>query len=350
MAREFHPVANIFPMLGAAELRGLAEDIRANGLRVPIVLHADGRILDGRNRALACDEAGVQPTYETWSGDGDAVKYVVSLNLHRRHLDEGQRAAVAGRIANLGEGRPKETAQICAVSTVAPISQAEAAELLNVSRRSVQHAAKVLNHGTPELLAAVDAGEVAVSVAAEIAKLPHDEQPAELGRVIHRANFTGEQEWFTPPEFIEAARVAMGAIDLDPATCAKAQETVKAERYFTADDDGLARDWHGRVWMNPPYSQPAISQFVDKLVESYLSGEVTEAIALTHNYTDTSWFHRAASAARWICFTRGRIRFVSASGQLAAPTQGQAFFYFGQNPAAFRGAFAEIGLLVEVVR
>jgi phage N-6-adenine-methyltransferase len=161
----------------------------------------------------------------------------------------------------------------------------------------------------------------------------------------HRAQGTGENEWYTPAEYIEAAREVLGGFDLDPATSEKAQERVRAALWFTADDDGLTKPWHGKVWLNPPYSQPLVHQFIAKLVEEVGSGNVPEAVLLTHNYTDTGWFHLAESAATNICFTRGRIRFESADGSLAAPTQGQAFFYFGQRGGAFRNAFSRFGFV-----
>lgn len=161
----------------------------------------------------------------------------------------------------------------------------------------------------------------------------------------HRAEGTGENEWFTPTEYIEAAREVMGGIDLDPATHEVAQRTVQAAEYFTAKDDGLKLSWHGRVWLNPPYAQPYIAQFVAKLVAEFSDGSVEQAILLTHNYTDTTWFHQAEASASLLCFTRGRIRFVDPDGGLCAPTQGQAFFYFGGQAEKFREAFSRFGFV-----
>lgn len=100
--------------------------------------------------------------------------------------------------------------------------------------------------------------------------------------------------------------------------------------------------------MNPPYAQPHIANFIEKLASEYESGKVSEAIALTHNYTDTQWFHRAANSCAAICFTRGRIGFLSPEGKRAAPTQGQAFFYFGDKVNSFAETFRSIGFVVEV--
>jgi hypothetical protein len=79
---------------------------------------------------------------------------------------------------------------------------------------------------------------------------------------------TGEYEWYTPPKYIELARAVLGEIDLDPASSEKAQEAVRAKRYFTAADQGLRHEWRGRVWLNPPYAQPLIGQFVLRWLRS----------------------------------------------------------------------------------
>jgi phage N-6-adenine-methyltransferase len=170
---------------------------------------------------------------------------------------------------------------------------------------------------------------------------------AERGSTEQRGSSgTGENEWHTPEEYLAAARDVLGEFDLDPASTALAQQAVRATRYFTKETDGLQQPWHGRVWLNPPYAQPFIASFVLKLVTEVRAGRVTAAILLTHNYTDTAWFHEAASACAAICFTRGRVRFVSPSGELAAPTQGQAFFYFGPEPERFAERFAAVGFVV----
>jgi phage N-6-adenine-methyltransferase len=163
--------------------------------------------------------------------------------------------------------------------------------------------------------------------------------------------FTGENEWYTPDIYLDAVRELFGGeIELDAASSDAAQKIVRAKHHFTKVDDAMSKEWWGKVWLNPPYSQPDIAHFVSKLVGEVFNGNVKEAVLLTHNYTDTAWFHEAASAASAICFTRGRVKFYNAAGEVAAPTQGQAFAYFGKRWADFAAHFENHGFIVRVSR
>ena len=117
--REFHPVANLFPLLSGDDLEALTGDIETNGLLEPIWLHPDGRIVDGRNRYRACQAAGVEPRFRTWDGRGSLVEFVVSLNLHRRHLTSSQRAMAAleaeAELAKEAEDRKREAGRRAAL-------------------------------------------------------------------------------------------------------------------------------------------------------------------------------------------------------------------------------------------
>ena len=168
-----HPLCSIFPAMSAPEFEALKADIAAHGLREPVWTWR-GSIIDGRHRWQACMDLGIEPMTREHDGDESTlVGFVLSMNLSRRHLSESQRAAVATKLAALSRGRPSENAQICA------ITQQEAADKLNVSRRSVQLAREVIEKGSPELAAAVDQGEVSVSAAAVVAKtVPKEEQAA----------------------------------------------------------------------------------------------------------------------------------------------------------------------------
>ena len=157
---------------------------------------------------------------------------------------------------------------------------------------------------------------------------------------------TGDEESYTPQQFIESARKVMGSIDLDPASNDMAQEIVKAGVYHTIDDDGLTKEWAGNVWMNPPYTSLIINKFINKIVEHYQACEISQAIVLTNNNTDTSWFHAGMKSAAAVCLTSGRINFIKRDGSTSSPTNGQLFFYFGSNVEAFKQEFSQHGMIM----
>ena len=156
----------------------------------------------------------------------------------------------------------------------------------------------------------------------------------------------GENEWYTPAPYIEAAREVMRGIDLDPASSEVAQKVVQAGTYYTMDDDGLSKVWFGNVWMNPPYSKDLISRFTERMRLSYEDGQIAQSITLVNNATETTWFQQLASVASAFCFRSGRIRFCDATGEPAkSPLQGQCFIYLGASSKRFCTAFASFGLV-----
>jgi N6-adenosine-specific RNA methylase IME4 len=179
-----HPLANLFPML-ADERRDSFRTSLAEQQNHPIVLHM-GMILDGRNRERELVELGKPVSYVVFTGSSrEAFNFVMAENLERRHLTESQRAMVAAKAATMRLGDNQHSAppaQICAPNlfedatddpakeVAGVISQTEAGEMLNVSRRSVQSATTVLEKAAPELQEAVEQGRIAVSTAAEFAK------------------------------------------------------------------------------------------------------------------------------------------------------------------------------------
>jgi len=181
-ALRVHPAASLFPEMNASEFASLKADIRDRGLMVPISLSADGRIIDGRHRYKACRELKIEPTCVRNKGyDNEAIiaAAIVSLNLKRRHLDESQRAMVAARLRaifskeNASPAKKEEGGDSSAnLRSEKGKASEKAAAALNVSARSVEHAAKVLASAAEELISAVDTGVVAVSAAASLAKLP----------------------------------------------------------------------------------------------------------------------------------------------------------------------------------
>jgi hypothetical protein len=183
---EFHAVAELLPLMVGKQFDELVEDIRANGLKLPIWRH-DGKIIDGRNRYLACKKAGVEPKFQEWDGKGSLVRFVFSVNVPRRHLSESQRAMIAAKLATWKPGTSKQKAMAgerrgiprpCDEEFTVP----EAAEMLNVDQTTIREAKRVHRDGAPEVIAAVQEGEVSVHMAEKVLDLPKGQQPAALAR------------------------------------------------------------------------------------------------------------------------------------------------------------------------
>jgi hypothetical protein len=169
---KFHPYSEVFPLIEGADFDSLVADIKEHGLREKIWLY-DGKVIDGRNRFLACQKAKVKPQYRELKGkDEGALAFVISANVNRRHLTPQQRAMAAARIATMRQGARTDIAPRDAMS------QTDAAEELDVSRRSVQRAKQVIEKGSAALQAAVESGEVPLKKAATVVDLPKKEQLA----------------------------------------------------------------------------------------------------------------------------------------------------------------------------
>jgi len=163
----------------------------------------------------------------------------------------------------------------------------------------------------------------------------------------HVANNSGDNEWYTPEIYINAARETLGTIDLDPASNPTANEIVKAKTFYTAEDSGLEKEWVGNVWMNPPYESRLIGSFIDKLLVHYVKEQIPQAIVLVNNATETQWFQLIAEAARASCFPKGRVKFWHPRKE-AVPLQGQSILYLGQNKERFIQNFHQFGVCWEV--
>lgn len=159
---EFHPLANLFPLMEGADFDEFVADIKANGQREPIIVH-EGKILEGRNRWRATQELAIEPILEEYMPelDGESpMAFVMSRNLHRRHLSAGQRAMVVARMEASSERGEKQ----------------DMAALAHVDRKTLYQAGVVLENASPELVKAVDQGHIAVSLAAKAASLDPEMQ------------------------------------------------------------------------------------------------------------------------------------------------------------------------------
>lgn len=154
---EFHEVANLFPLMDGKEYDELCQDIKDNGLLEQIWIHPDGSILDGRNRYRACLQVGIEPSYNYWQNyDQTELEFVLSKNLHRRHLNETQRAIIASKITNTSHGGNRKNQ---AENFPLEIRQSDAANMLNVSDRTIRTVRTVAKEA-PELLQKMEAGKM----------------------------------------------------------------------------------------------------------------------------------------------------------------------------------------------
>lgn len=170
MTYALHPLCETLPDMPADQFRRLVDDIKANGLRHAIVLY-EGKILDGRHRYRACDEAGITARFESFDGT-DPLAFVLSENLARRHLSESQRAMVAAKLANLGQGQPKKDANL----HLSSVTRTQASDLLGVSKRSVAAATEIKRKGIPALVQKVESGAITIHEAEKIAELGREAQ------------------------------------------------------------------------------------------------------------------------------------------------------------------------------
>lgn len=180
-----HPAANLFPMMPDDQYQAFKEDIRKNGFQQDVTFYK-GQILDGRNRYKAAIELDLLDELPICEIDDDTnfdpYQWVISRNLHRRHLNESQRSMVGARLAKLREGRPPNTGETVSIDTVNAPSLEKAAEQLQVGRASIARAKTVLNEGSQDLIDAVDQGKVAVSRAAAVAKEVPKERQLEVAK------------------------------------------------------------------------------------------------------------------------------------------------------------------------
>lgn len=163
-----HEAASIFPDMTSVEFDELKADIKKNGLRLPILVFRN-QIIDGRQRVRACKALGIAPRYQAVHQAQKSIpEYIISMNLKRRHLNDSQRAMIANSLAKLGRGKSMNTAQA--------VTQAQAAQMLNVSVDSIQRARLVETNGVPELVNAVQNGVIDVTNASTISILSEAEQ------------------------------------------------------------------------------------------------------------------------------------------------------------------------------
>jgi ParB-like chromosome segregation protein Spo0J len=382
------PPYQVFGALAPEEYNALKADIAEHGVQVPVVVDEDGNVLDGHNRVRTCNELGITDyprIVRSGLSEQEKRDLARSLNLQRRHLSgEQKRQVVADQLRETPARSDRAIGRLLGVDhvTVATVRRQLqlSGELHQIGARQVERGGTTyLQTAAPRPDRAADPGDQAdpdrIALAHDLLADPaiadalledatgRDRLYDAIGRrgrrvaaqeraVQQQILASGSAEWYTPAPYIAAVRELLDGIDLDPASCAQANETVQARHYYTEADDGLSQPWAGKVFLNPPYGhhlgQSNAARWSRRLLEAYRNGEISEAVLLINAVPAEHWFRPLWDFP--ICFTDHRIRFVSPDGTSTSPTHSNAFVYLGPQRNRFRGRFARFGPVVTRMR
>lgn len=372
---------NLIPPLTPDEYSGLQQSIMQEGCRDPLVLWGD-ILIDGHNRYDICtrNNTPFHTVQREFADRNAAIEWIILNQFGRRNLPLHERARLALRLKPVIAEKAKENLvthtecgyQGCQKSDKAEIdTKKELAKVAGVSHDTIAKVERIEEDAPAPVVQASRKGLISVNAAYQVTKLEPEQQEEIAQRIEniadepeemqtpkaivqevmkrpHIANNSGNNEWYTPPEIIEAARKAMGSIDTDPASNDIAQKIVKSESYYTIETNGLDKTWTGNVWMNPPYSGDLIGRFIDKLCSERCNYD--QAIVLVNNATETEWFNKIISIASVVCFVKSRVKFWMPDGKTGAPLQGQAIVYIGNESDRFANAFESVGWCANVIR
>lgn len=335
----------------------LRASIERFGVLVPIVVwRQTGEILDGHHRKRLTDELDVEcPVHQVDAEDeAQAREIAATLNLDRRHHSPEKRREIVAHLR--GEGHSYR-----AIGEALGVSHQQA-------KRDVESAG--VTDVTPDRTTGTDGKQYPATRPAKVTERESTSTTYEGPSVTDMAGafpdftdgkpaeeFIREQrsepepsklapmmssdtpEWYTPADIVQRATKVLDGIDLDP--CSNTgTPNVPAEEHFTEADDGLARDWHGTVYMNPPYGR-GIDQWASKLVTEHEDGRVTAAVALVPARTDTQWFRIFRDHP--VCFLTGRLRFLTSEGETDPAPFPSAAIYLGDREDLFAEVFAQVG-------
>lgn len=349
---------SLIPPLSQEEFEQLESNILLEGIRDPLVIW-QGVVIDGHNRYRIARKHDIEYRFieKQFEDENEAKNWMIDNQLGRRNITKQQRDYLIG-LRYKAEKKQGERVDLTSRQNEEKLTTAQKiGSQYGIGSSTVERAEKFadgldnIGEVAPEIKKEILQGKsnftnkdvmelskVGPEVVVEkvVEKVEEKKQPKVLKN-------TGNNEWYTPKRFIDAAREVMGEIDLDPASCDFANNYIKAKTFYSEEDDGLEKEWHGKVWMNPPYSSNLIGRFCEKLTKSFLSGSVPEAIVLVNNATETGWFETLTQVAAAVAFPTGRVRFVSEEGEKNTPLQGQAFIYFGDRREDFVDVFEDFG-------
>lgn len=354
----------------------LKEDICVHGVLVPVEVDEHGMIIDGHHRVLAWHELRAEghaiPDYPRVTRIGltedQKRAHARKLNLIRRHLNtEQKRVVIKAQLQETPETSNRQIAALLGVShhTVNSVrteleSGGQIAHLTTMIGADGKSYPRSQTTPIDDTVSATDGdyddsfndtdalSPWEQSIADHYETLPQLEMPSGLqgaARALLSSSLTGgSDEWYTPSLYVDRARDAMGSIDLDPASCEYANDNgVQATHYYTKDDDGIAQQWHGNVWCNPPYGKQ-VPRWVARIIEAYTSGEIVACCLLVNATTDVQWFQPLWEYP--ICFLRGRVPFYNDQNADPSPTHGSVIVYFGEHASTFMTHFADLGRIV----
>jgi transcriptional regulator with XRE-family HTH domain len=352
---------SLIPALTADEHSELEASILREGCRDALVTW-NGTLIDGHNRYEICTKHGLPfATVErVFSSRDDVIEWIILNQFGRRNLPAYERARLALRLKPVIAEKAKITqgtrTDLTSVRNLTKVdAKRELANVAGVSHDTIAKVETIEREAPAPIVEASRRGDISVNMAHSVTKMPepdraeiterieYGEKPREVIAEVksrpHVANNSGNNEWYTPSEYIEAAREVMGSIDLDPASCEIANKVVKANEIYTANDDGLTKTWRGNVWLNPPYAGDLIGKFADKVTQE----DIAQAIILVNNATETQWFNTLISKASAVVFPKSRVKFYMPDGSTGAPLQGQAVIYIGDNAQRFVSVFKRFG-------
>jgi len=334
------------------DIKSLAENIMEIGLLHPVVITENNELIAGYRRIKAYEYLLKKEIPCTVISMDDLARGEIDENRERKDFTHSEIKAIHDYLKPKLEAEAQQ--RIEATQFVDKGIQGSS-KLDEPTGRTDETIAKVVGMGKDTLRKIITIEEEGTPEDRQEAESKSRQIDAVYNKIkdrknkgkAHVGNATGENEWYTPPIYIQAARETMGSIDVDPASCETANQTVKANKYYTIEDDGLIQKWEGNIWMNPPYSQPLVTQFCNLLVEKYITGEVSQACVLVNNATETEFYQNMMKHCKAICFIKGRVKFIDKEGNSkGAPLQGQTILYFGDNVGGFGSIFSKLGVVL----
>ena len=345
-----HALSTLFSDLTDTEYQELKNDIQNNGIINKEIIIYENQILDGWHRYKIACELNLLDTIDLVQLPLaiNPTDYVVSQNLHRRHLTPSQRAqiVVEANEYRQNHGGDRKT-QAFSSSKRNLKSTQQLADTAQVGAATIDRAKQVSEFGRSD---EVISGEKSAGEIIQEEREKREKAEQELESLKNKNKFmghtTGFFEWYTPKDYIDAVRAVLGEIDLDPATSEFANQTVQSKKIYTIETDGLDKTWEGKVFMNPPFKSELIKQFVPKLIKHYKNNEISEAILLTDSCTETSWYQDALDTSTAYCHPKIRLKFYDPNNKIQSAHRPQTFFYFGNNPLKFCEIFKEKGYTI----